>query len=506
MSLKRRKRASPEQLYKHCIGGGDCIPDVQNKFEQNTWADVLLKIFGSLVYFGNLGIGTGKGSGGSLGYRPLDSVGPGRPTTITPARPNITIDAVGPSDLIPIDAGGSSIVPLAEGTIDTSFVSPDAGPGLGAEDIELYTITSPTTDIGGTSTTPTIVSSEEGAVAVIDAQPIPERPVQVYFDPSASAVNEVTVFPALQSNITDVNIFADPTYSGTIIGGYDEIPLNRLDVAEFEIDETPLTSTPTQKLESAINKAKSYYNRFIKQVPVRDPDFLNQPTRLAQFEFVNPAFEPEVTIEFERDLADVAAAPNEEFRDIITLRRPTLSAVEGTVRVSRIGETGTIATRSGTVIGQKVHFYYDISTISAPETIELAVIQDTAGQSTIVDDLLASRTVDTALDSNIAVSEEDLLDPYEETFHDGHLVVITSEQQETELLPAFGSSSGITPAVIDFSDITVHQNSLTPAVNYTDFSELVPGKSHSVIFTSFEDYFLNPALYPPKKRRRLDYF
>lgn len=118
MSNKRKRRAAPEELYKHCLAGGDCIPDVKNKFEQNTWADALLKIFGSLVYFGNLGIGTGRGSGGSLGYRPLDSVGPGRPTSVTPSRPNITIDPVGPTEIVTIDASAPSIVPLSEGTVD----------------------------------------------------------------------------------------------------------------------------------------------------------------------------------------------------------------------------------------------------------------------------------------------------------------------------------------------------------------------------------------------------
>ena len=235
MSKVRRKRASPEQLYKHCVAGGDCIPDVQNKYEQNTWADVLLKIFGSLVYFGNLGIGTGKGSGGSLGYRPLDSVGPGRPTAVTPARPNVTVEAIGPKDLIPIDAEAPSIVPFAEGTVDSNITATDAGPGLGVEEIEMYTVTTPTEPVGGTDVTPTVVSSEEGAVAIIDAQPIPDRPVQVYFDPSSTALHELSVFSTPQSNVTDVSVYADPTYSGTIIGGFDEIPLDRLDFAELEI-------------------------------------------------------------------------------------------------------------------------------------------------------------------------------------------------------------------------------------------------------------------------------
>ena len=63
MNRSRRKRASPTDLYKSCAMGGDCIPDVKNKIEGTTLADILLKVFGSVIYLGNLGIGTGRGSG-----------------------------------------------------------------------------------------------------------------------------------------------------------------------------------------------------------------------------------------------------------------------------------------------------------------------------------------------------------------------------------------------------------------------------------------------------------
>nr|AYA94904.1 MAG: L2 protein [Human papillomavirus] len=502
MSKVRRKRASPDELYRHCLGGGDCIPDVKNKYEQNTWADVLLKIFGSLVYFGNLGIGTGKGSGGSLGYRPLDSVGPGRPTTITPARPTVTIDAIGPKDIIPIDADAPSIVPFSEGTVDTSITATDAGPGLGAEEIELYTVTTPTEPVGGTDVTPTVVSSEEGAVAIIDAQPIPDRPVQVYFDPSSTALHELTVFSTPQTNVTDVSVYADPSYSGTIIGGYEEIPLDRLDFAEFEIEETPTTSTPTQKIEKVINRAKSFYNRYTKQVPIRDPKFLSQPSSLVQFEFDNPAFEADISIEFERDLAQVAAAPNEEFRDIIRLGREQLSAVDKTVRVSRIGETGAMTTRSGTVIGQRVHFFYDISEINAPETIELAVLQDSTLNRTVVDDLVESTVIDSINNPNVAYTEEDLEDIYEETFNNGHLSVITDKKQESFLVPTFEANTTVQPIIVDIDTNTIISPSITPDVVNINLLPLNP----SITFQMPYDYYLDPAFYPPKKRRRLELF
>lgn len=497
MSKVRRKRASPDQLYRHCVAGGDCIPDVKNKYEQNTWADVLLKVFGSLVYFGNLGIGSGKGSGGSLGYRPLDSVGPGRPTTLAPARPSITIDAIGPKEIIPIDSASPSIIPLSEGTIDLNITATDAGPGIGAEEIELYTVTTPTEDVGGTVVTPTVVSSEEGAVAVIDAQPIPDRPVQVYFDPSTTAIHELTMFSTPESHVTDINVFVDPAYSGTNVGEFDEIPLDRLDFAEFEIEEQPTSSTPVQKLEQAVTRVKSLYNRYTRQVSVNAPEFLNQPRQLVEFEFENPAFDPEVTIEFERELAQVTAAPHEEFRDVIKLGRPQLSSVNRTVRVSRLGETGTMATRSGTIIGQRVHYYYDISEIAEAETIELAVIHDSAANTVMIDNT-ENNIINITNSSNIAYTEHDLEDTYEENFNNAHLTVVTDEQQETLFFPTVDSNTSISPIIVDIKSI----DSTPEVIN------IVPEVPFTPAYYSYysDDYYLDPAYYPPKKKRRLDFF
>ena len=53
IKARRLKRASPEDLYRSCKLGGDCIPDVQNKIENTTLADKLLQIFGSILYLGH---------------------------------------------------------------------------------------------------------------------------------------------------------------------------------------------------------------------------------------------------------------------------------------------------------------------------------------------------------------------------------------------------------------------------------------------------------------------
>ena len=508
MSNKRKRRAAPQDLYRHCLAGGDCIPDVQNKYEQKTWADTLLKIFGSLLYFGNLGIGTGRGSGGSLGYRPLDSVGGGKATPITPSRPNITVEAVGPTDIITIDASAPSIVPLSEGTIDVNIVAPDGGPGLGAEEIELYTVTTPTTDVGGSGTAPTVISTEEGAVAVLDAQPIPERPVQVYFDPDVSATQTLFEFQALPGTATDVNVFVDPSFSGTTIGTYEEIPLERLDFAQFDIEEPPLESTPVQKLERFTGRAKDFYNKYIKQVPVPDPEFLTQPTRLAQFEFENPAFDADVSVQFERDLADITAAPNIDFADIIKLSRPELSEYNRTIRVSRLGETAVRATRSGNVITQRVHYFHDLSEIPSLDMIEMQVLDDThfpTVPTTIVDDILAER--DPFDDFTAAVSETDLADTYFEDFNNARIIITTDEMQETSLVSVITPKYGIFPLSPDVTD------NIATTANNIDFTSVIfpwrtidPAYTPYDYFEVFNDYYLNPAYYPRRKRRRLDVF
>lgn len=509
MSAKsRRKRASPDDLYRSCKAGGDCIPDVQNKFENSTLADILLKIFGSVVYFGGLGIGSGKGSGGSLGYRPL-----GRPTTTreiptTPIRPAVTVDPLGPTEIIPVDASTPSIVPLSEGTPDVDFVAPDAGPGLGADEIELYTITHPTTEGTNVGGNPTLIATDEGATAVLTVDPIVQPPPQVFFDPPAPSQYEFTVLQSNPITTTDINVFVDPSISGNTIGDFEEIPLQRLDFAEFEIEEPPQTSTPFEKLQKVTTRAKELYNKYTRQVVVRDPEFLSRPSRLVQFEIDNPAFDDDITIQFERDLAEVTAAPNEEFADVIKLGRARFSEVEGVVRVSRLGELGTITTRSGTTIGQRVHYYQDISTINDIETVELHTLGEHSGENVFVEAFLTSEIVDAVPSADIAISENDLLDTYDEDFNNAHLLFpITNEVEELSFIPSIPPGGTLKVFVPDYGDglIVSYPNSYDPniIVQLPDEMPITPAFYLDV----YNDFNLHPSLLPPKKkRRRLDMF
>lgn len=502
MAHIRRKRASPTDLYQSCLQGGDCIPDVKNKFENTTIADWLLKIFGSIVYFGNLGIGTGRGTGGSFGYRPFGSAGTNKPAeTIPITRPNVVVEPLGPQPIVPVDPGASSIVPLAEGVPDVGFIAPDAGPGLGTEEIELFTITDPATDIGGVGGGPTVISTEEMETTFIDALPIPAGPKQVFYDSATNITLETQINPFLNTDIGNTNIYVDPLLSGETVGSnvFETIPLDELPFQES--DAPPIQSTPAGGGRRVLNQVRDLYSRFLEQVPITEPEFLTQPTRLVQFEYENPAFDPDVSLEFENDIAELQAAPYSEFADIVYLSRPRLSeTADRTVRLSRVGMRAALTTRSGLTVGPQVHFYMDLSGIPLADTMELAPIGEFSHESTIVDDLLADTVIDDP--ANVAdtqYTERDLIDNYTEDFTNAHIIVnITDEEGESLQIPLYSSSSvkffvpPITNGIIVSYPVDIQLPNELPVQPHT-------------IYTDASDFDLHPAL-RPKKRRRLDVF
>jgi hypothetical protein len=101
---RRVKRDSVTNIYRGCKAAGTCPPDVLNKVEQTTIADQILKYGGAGVFFGGLGISTGRGTGGSTGYVPLGE-GPSVRVGGTPSiiRPSVIPETIGPADIIPID-------------------------------------------------------------------------------------------------------------------------------------------------------------------------------------------------------------------------------------------------------------------------------------------------------------------------------------------------------------------------------------------------------------------
>nr|ANJ89193.1 L2 [Human papillomavirus] len=502
----RNKRASAEDLYKQC-GTGDCPEDVRRKIEGDTWADRLLKWFGSFVYFGGLGIGTGRGSGGSTGYRPLG--GTQRPVTDTiPVRPAVPLDPVGPIDIIPIDPinpTGSSVIELAQ-LPDPSVI--DIGnptTNLDAGEIDVISATDPISDVTGASGQPTVVTTANEDVAILEVQPVPP-PKRFALDVQNSPTStHITVYSATTHPDPDINIFIDSQFDGEVVGDVEEIPLEPLNrFQEFEIEETPpKSSTPVQVLERFAGSARRLYNRYTEQVLTRNPNFLGSVSRAVQFEFSNPAFEPDVTMQFEADIAEIAAAPDYDFRDIQTLHRPQYSVTaDGNIRVSRLGYRSAMTTRSGLQVGRPVHFYQDISPIKPTDFIEMQSLNTTSHSSTLVDTLSSDIFVNPVFDNSL-FNEEDLLDPLNERFENAHLIITgTDEFNETYQVPISFSNTLPSVFIDDIGDIyVVHPNTfdvpnkLTPSVPVP--STLSQGYS--------DDYFLHPSLYR-KKRKRSDMF
>lgn len=517
MSRRRVKRASVQDLYANCRLGGDCPSDVKNKVEGNTLADRLLKWFGSFIYLGNLGIGTGKGSGGMTGYTPIAGVtGPKTTTEIAVTRPVVPIDPLGGAEGIPLDVinpTDSSIVTLSEGGLpDPTLVEVTVA---GADKPAEIDITSPNPfdSTSSSSTHPTVIHSGED-IPLVDFQPGPPPPKRVALDVGYRPSNAVQINAVPETSFIDpdINIYVDPNFSGDVVGWGEEVPLRE----EFELAENaegPLTSTPNEPRPTvfgrATARARDLYNRYVLQQPTRNVDFLGRPSRAVTFEFENPAFSPDVTIEFQNDLNEVRAAPDPDFRDIITLGRARYSETpEGTVRISRLGQRGSMTTRSGLQIGQRVHFYYDISDIPPAESIELRSLGETSHTEVSVAADTESAFVDALENLSNHYSDEALLDEYNETFENSHLIITSTDiLGETLDMPTIPPGIATKFIVTDAGDLFVHYP-LQPDTTVISSIPIIPldytQPLDDLIYTG-DSFDLHPSL-KRRKRKYVDLF
>lgn len=524
---KRVKRDSPENIYRNCKLAGTCPPDVENKIEQNTLADRLLRIFGSIIYLGGLGIASGRGSGAATGFRPLPEEIPLPETNIIPEVPNVPevvrpairprpskpntfgvpIDPISSADNIPriVTPSEPAIVPLSEGGLpDPTVINTGIGPGEGLGDYEVYTNSFIDETLGAVGGHPTVLSGISENIALLEIKPAEQIPSRILYE----TTNVDTGYTFIRSSAPvdpDINVFVDPRYTGTTIG--ESIELESIgNIQEFEIQEAiqPKSSTPYRVSDWARSRAREFYNRFVEQVPTRNLDFLGQASRAVQFEFENPAFETDVTLEFERDVQELAAAPDPAFSDVIRLDRPRFSETPaGNIRVSRLGTKGSIRTRSGTLLKQRVHYFYDLSPINAvneslAENIELEPIGESSDVLTIVDELSSGTPVNVFENYN----ETALLDVQTENFQSGRLEIRTDENDEPQVVPTLISDVSARSYVdTELSDILVSYPSvidnipiITPSVD-TSATPLI-------LFDAFgADYYLHPSLQKRRKRK-----
>ena len=512
---KRVKRDSVTHIYQTCKQAGTCPPDVVNKVEQTTVADNILKYGSAGVFFGGLGIGTGRGTGGATGYVPLGE-GPGVRVGGTPTvvRPSLVPEAIGPVDILPIDTiapvepTASSLVPLTESS------GADLLPGEVETIAEIHPIPEgPTLDFP-------VVTTTTGSSAVLEVAPEPVPPTRVriartqYHNPSFQILTEST--PAQgESSLAD-HILVTSGSGGQRIGGdiTDEIELTEFPSRyTFEIEEpTPprKSSTPIQTLTTAARRRGfSLTNRrLVQQVAVDNPLFLSQPSKLVRFSFDNPAFEEEVTNIFEQDINEFEEPPDRDFLDIKTLGRPQYSTTPaGYVRVSRLGTRGTIRTRSGAQIGSQVHFYRDLSSINTEDPIELQLLGQHSGDATIVQGPVESTFIDMDIAENplsetIEASSNDLLlDEAVEDFSGSQLVIGNRRSTTSYTVPRFETTRSNSYYVQDTDGYYVAYPESRDTI---DIIYPTPELPVVVIHThdNSGDFYLHPSLRRRKRKRK----
>ncbi|ADQ39304.1 L2 [Macaca fascicularis papillomavirus 2] len=518
---RRTKRASVTDIYRGCKAAGTCPQDVLNKVEQTTIADQILKYGSAGVFFGGLGISTGRGSGGATGYTPLGGPGVrvGAPTVI---RPGVAPEVVGPSDIIPLDSLGT-IDPSAPSVVTLTEGGPDLLPG-GVESIAEI---SPVPDVA--SVDAPVVTIDTGASAVLEVAPEPAPPTrtrisqQQYHNPAFEVLSEVT--PSRGETSHGDQVFVTSGIGGQTVGGAAtrgptiEIELENLPTQyTFEIAEpTPprQTSTPVQRgVAIARRLGRAFTNRRLtQQVPVRDPLFLTQPQKLVRFQFENPAFEDEVTQIFERDLSVLEEPPDRDFLDVARLGRATFSETPaGYIRLSRLGNRATIRTRSGAAIGSQVHFYRDLSSIDTAESLELSLLGEHSGDASVVQGSAETAFVNVDLQDVPGVSSDSpeysdaysdafLLDEAVEDFSGSQLIFGDGRQTSTVTVPRFSTTRNASYYTQDLEGY---------AVSYPEqrqFPEIIypqPDLPTVVIRTSDSsgDFYLHPSLLRLKRKRK----
>lgn len=402
----------------------------------------------------------------------------------------------------------SSVVPLTE----------SAGTDLLPGEVETIAEIHPVPE-GPTIDSP-VVTTSKGSSAILEVAPDPTPPTRVrvsrtqYHNPSFQIITEST--PAQgESSLAD-HILVTSGSGGQTIGGEitDVIELQEFPSRySFEIEEpTPprKSSTPLQRAQTiGRRKGLSLTNRrLVQQVPVEDPLFLSKPSKLVRFEFDNPAFEDEVTTIFEQDVDSFEEPPNRDFLDVRRLGRPQYSTTPaGYVRVSRLGTRGTIRTRSGAQIGSQVHFYRDLSSINTEDPIELQLLGQHSGDSTIVQGPVESTFINVDLSENPlsesieAYSHDLLLDEAVEDFSGSQLVIGNRRTTTSYTVPRFETTRSSSYYVQDTQGYYV---AYPESRNNAEIIYPTPEIPVVVIHThdNSGDFYLHPSLHKRKRKRQ----
>jgi len=535
---KRSKRDTVENLYKSCRLGGDCPPDVVNKAERKTLADILLQVFSSVIYLGGLGIGTGKGSTGTVSVRPIPEIpsisGSGdvvaggnkveeiplvdlgtkpkttirsqqRPFSVPLDRISVGFRPKDPTGIKPIDVvdpSSPAIVTLQENLPDSVITLGEPNLETGESVLTNLDVITDTTSI---QSHPTVYQGVENELAILTVSPADPPPTEVIFNSLEPNLDPFVTVQSVAGHIDPTyNIFVDPNLTGDDIVFGEQIALEPINPRlEFDLEEMPEASTPEQRIQRAFSRVRHFYRRHVQQVRTSNLNLLGDVARAISFGFENPAFDQDISLEFENDLSELAAAPDNDFADIQRISRPYYSkTAEGQVRVSRFGQKAGMRTRSGTVLSQDVHYFYDVSPISVTDNIELVPLSDVT--DIIVEDPEAESVFIDELNIN---SESMLMDSYPDSFSNAHLIFNNMEVEED----SFNYPTVITDVAFrglpTIPDIFISEQNLNtdttfniPAIPY------IPVEPSKATFIGSVDFYLHPSLAKKKKRKRRFYF
>ncbi|AST11852.1 L2 [Felis catus papillomavirus type 5] len=486
---KRRKRDTASNLYKHCLLGGDCVPDVVNKFEHKTPADKILQVGASVTYFGGLGIGTGKGTGGGTGYTPLGGGGGGVRVggATRPLRPTIPIDPLGAVD---INTGAVDIVP-AVGEETSSIIPLEDVTGSNLPEVNVTGVVD-TPASGGPS-----VSTTETETAILEVGPsgsgAPRQRIsrQQYNNPLFTPLTQST--PNVGESTLGDSVLVGFS-SGTTVGGeFEEI--------ELQDFTGPRTSTPKENDSGGIlQRAKELYHRRIKQVEVSEPAFLGRPGTLVEYGFENPAYDPDETLTFEVPESP-RAAPHSDFQDIGVLGRVRYGLGQGgRLRVSRQAGRNTVRLRSGTRIGERVHFYTDLSSVR--ESIEMSVLGEQSGDLSVV--LSEGDGTLVVSSSDVGRSEEELLlDELQEDFSGGQLTFVSERGQTTVVsLPSYENIDVSFVVPSDFSGGVIVSHAGEDEGEWSGSIPSWPVMPPIIFDPETSTFDLHPSLHRHRRKRR----
>lgn len=542
MRSDRRKRASAEDLYKSCRQGGDCIPDVVQKFEHKTVADSILKWGSTAIYLGGLGIGTGSS-------RPTASPGWTIPTEV-PYR-SLPGGANRPSGGWQIPRQGTFQLPrplgpvlsrptAVENIVPTEFTVSSSGDvtigdvGPGAPSVIVPETVPNHTDTVGLS----IVTEHPDSVHVSIDVGNGDNPAVLEIPPEESSdrINTVTTRSGTSRHTFQLEA------GGSIVGETSETPhifVNGTNIGgdtaesiEMQTFSGPRTSTPDSSVTGRLRGVNNPFSRrYYTQVTVTDPAFLENPRAyVTDNVFENPAFEedPDDSIAF----PDVSSRPVPKNTDVLDIGRlgrlQFTRSPGGGLGASRIGTRFSLRTRSGVDIGAQVHFRHPIEPIL--EEIELAdLAPDTnndLNEGGLLSDTSFADIPDAASTHTLLAdngSEAALLDS-QESLSLGHLSFSTFHTVDTiPVGDSLAETSDLTVTDIDNTLITTtpQKTDLPSDPVYTEeskkksppsrkrtYTPLVLLQPAVYVDTDYEPYYfyLHPHLLGVKKKKKTSWF